>query len=446
MNCLEELEAEDSSLDQPIDDSDSDPDYTLDQPIDDSDSDPDYTEQSITHQKVDYFDENKCDSDTDDNNTDNINTITSQTMQEMPDALPEYFLAKNGFKWSSKEPPTGLKIAQHNVLKSKPGMTYTLRRLGPKPQLEDIWSHLFDTEILQEIITWTNVKLDAVRLKVKEHQKSNYRATDEMEIKVLLGLLMLTAIYKSNREDILSLFSTKSTGRPIFRAVMSGKRFVLSLFSTKSTGRPIFRAVMSGKRFEILILALRIDNPANRDERKNNNPSAAIMDIFQRFVKNCQNLYSLGAYACMDDMLIPFRGRCKFKVYMPAKPNIYGLKVLALTDARTSYFYNGYLYCGKGSDGLRLSYEDKKFSVPTQTVLRLFGWLHVVGKHEKAIMCSTTTTILFIILFVEMALVALKSSYDQSNKCEIRKIWNQPQLKGELRATQRFINVVAECF
>lgn len=45
-----------------------------------------------------------------------------------------------------------------------------------------------------------------------------------------------------------------------------------------------------------------------------------------------------------------------------------------------------------------------------------------------------------------MALVALKSSYDQSNKCEIRKIWNQPQLKGELRATQRFINVVAECF
>ncbi|KAK9744874.1 hypothetical protein QE152_g7383 [Popillia japonica] len=241
MKSLEELVAEEDS--------------SLDEPIDDSDSDTDYTEQSITHQKVDYLMNviviqmtiNECDSDTDNNNTDNINTIKSQTMQEMADALPEYFLAKNGFKWSSKEPPTGLKwsskepptglkIAQHNVLKSKPGMIYTLRRLGPKPQLEDIWSHLFDTEILQEIITcytlrrlgpkpqlediwshlfdteilqeiitWTNVKLDAVRLKVKEHQKSNYRATDEMEIKALLGLLMLTAIYKNIKSLIIEL-------------------------------------------------------------------------------------------------------------------------------------------------------------------------------------------------------------------------------------------------
>lgn len=156
MKCLEELEAEEDS--------------SLDEPIDDSDDDPDYTEQSITHQRVDGFDESEYDSDTDENNTENINTNTSQTMQEMPDALPEYFLAKNGFKWSSKEPPTELKIAQHNILKIKPGMSNTLRALGRKPQVEDIWSHLFDKEILQEIITWTNVKLDAVRLKVKEHQ------------------------------------------------------------------------------------------------------------------------------------------------------------------------------------------------------------------------------------------------------------------------------------
>ncbi|KAK9681307.1 hypothetical protein QE152_g38402 [Popillia japonica] len=117
MKCLEELEAEEDS--------------SLDEPIDDSDNDPDYTEQS-THQRVDDFDENESDTDTDDNNTDNINTITCQTIQEMPDALPEYFLAKNGFKWSSKEPPSGLKIAQHNILKSKPGMTNTyLTRVRP---------------------------------------------------------------------------------------------------------------------------------------------------------------------------------------------------------------------------------------------------------------------------------------------------------------------------
>lgn len=143
--CLEELEAEEDS--------------TLDEPIDNSDDDPDYTQQSITHQRLDDSDESEYDSDTDENNTGNLNINTSQTIHEKPDALPEYFFSKNGFKWSSKEPPTGLKIAQHNIVRSKPGMTNTLRALGPKPQMEDIWSLLFDKEILRSIITWTNVNV-----------------------------------------------------------------------------------------------------------------------------------------------------------------------------------------------------------------------------------------------------------------------------------------------
>lgn len=42
-----------------------------------------------------------------------------------------------------------------------------------------------------------------------------------------------------------------------------------------------------------------------------------------------------------------------------------------MTDARSNYLYDGYIYCGKGSDGLTLSEADKKFSIPSQAVLRL---------------------------------------------------------------------------
>lgn len=58
-------------------------------------------------------------------------------------------------------------------------------------------------------------------------------------------------------------------------------------------------------------------------------------------------------------------------MYMPKKPAKYGLKVMVLADARTHYFYNGYIYTGKGSDSIGLSEEEKKLLIPSQAVLRL---------------------------------------------------------------------------
>lgn len=70
-------------------------------------------------------------------------------------------------------------------------------------------------------------------------------------------------------------------------------------------------------------------------------------------------------------MLIGFRGKCLFRMYMPQKPRKYGIKILAITDARTHYFLDGYVYTGAGSDGETLSDTEKKFKKPTQSVLCL---------------------------------------------------------------------------
>lgn len=143
------------------------------------------------------------------------------------------------------------------------------------------------------------------------------------------------------------------------------------VFSNDGTGRDIFRCTMSRNRFLFLLLSLRFDNPDDRKERKIDDPTAAVSEIFNKFIKNSQRLYSPGPMMCADEMLVPFRGRCAFTMYMPKKPAKYELKVLCLTDARTHYVYNWYVYSGKGSDGWSLSEEEKKLLIPSQAIIKL---------------------------------------------------------------------------
>lgn len=185
------------------------------------------------------------------------------------------------------------------------------------------------------------------RSRYKNLKSTDLRDVDLIELKSFLGLLLFTSIFKSNTEDIRSIFATDGSGRDIFRCVTNANRFA------------------------ILLICLRFDNAVNREKRRQNDPVALVSEVFNIFVKNCQKAYTLGTGVCIDEMLIAFRGRSKFKMYMPKKPAKYGLKVMALTDARTGYFFNGYIYAGRDSDGITLSAEDKKYNKPTQAVLRL---------------------------------------------------------------------------
>ncbi|XP_003373540.1 conserved hypothetical protein [Trichinella spiralis] len=46
-----------------------------------------------------------------------------------------------------------------------------------------------------------------------------------------------------------------------------------------------------------------------------------------------------GPYVTVDERLIPFKGRCPFRQYMPKKPAEYDIKVWTLCDAKTSYAF-----------------------------------------------------------------------------------------------------------
>ena len=50
--------------------------------------------------------------------------------------------------------------------------------------------------------------------------------------------------------------------------------------------------------------------------------------------------------ATVDEQLLSFRGWCIFRMYMKAKPDKYGLKIITLNDVTTSYLYFAIPYLG----------------------------------------------------------------------------------------------------
>lgn len=125
------------------------------------------------------------------------------------------------------------------------------------------------------------------------------------------------------------------------------------------------------KQFEILLSCLRFDDFNTREQRKQTNRAAAISSIFSKFIQNCKEMYSPGTNVTVDEMPVPFRGRCAFRTYLPKKPKKYGVKIMSLTHSTTSYLMDAYIYKGKNTDGEGLTVEEQKLSKPTQAVIRL---------------------------------------------------------------------------
>lgn len=157
----------------------------------------------------------------------------------------------------------------------------------------------------------TNEKIRKIRPKYKK--QACVQDLDLTELKAFIGLLFYTAIFKENHEHYTSWYSTDGTGREIYRCIMSKNRL------------------------EVLLNTIRFDDADTREERLELDLSAPISELFQSFINKCQDVYSVGPCACVDEMLVAFCGRCKFKMFMPKKPAKYGLKIMCITDATNGY-------------------------------------------------------------------------------------------------------------
>ncbi|XP_017781814.1 PREDICTED: uncharacterized protein LOC108566449 [Nicrophorus vespilloides] len=137
----------------------------------------------------------------------------------------------------------------------------------------DCWSAFFDDDMLNLIVLNTNVYIFS---KMERYKRArDCRATDLAELKAFIGLLYMAGFHKNSRLN------------------------TNDLWGTDGSGIELFRLTMSRNRFNFLLQHVRFDD--TRKEIKGLDKFAPIRDIFDMFVTHCQNNYSAGQYATIDE-------------------------------------------------------------------------------------------------------------------------------------------------
>lgn len=110
--------------------------------------------------------------------------------------------------------------------------------------------------------------------------------------------------------------------------------------------------IMSRDRFELILSFFHL-NDNSKEKKKGQDGFDALFKIrpFLDHVKRkCQECFQPGEALTIDEGMCAFRGRVSFKVYMPNKPNKYGIKLYILADSETGFAWNFEIYHGKNDN------------------------------------------------------------------------------------------------
>lgn len=122
----------------------------------------------------------------------------------------------------------------------------------------------------------------------------NWTGVDSTDLRAYMGLLILAGVYRSRGESTRCLWDDRS-------------------------GRAIFRATMSLSRFHEISRALRFDDKLQRPARHRDDKLAPIRSLWEMWTHRLPLLFNPGKDVTVDEQLVPFKGRCRFRQYMPNK-------------------------------------------------------------------------------------------------------------------------------
>ena len=124
---------------------------------------------------------------------------------------------------------------------------------------------------------------------------------------------------------------------------------------------------------------IRFDDLRTRQRRKKRDNFCHVRESFEHIVGNFQKNFTPSEQMTIDEQLLPFRGRCRFKQYTPSKPARYGIKTFALVDAKSYYTYNLETYVGLQKHPIFAT-----SNTPHDLVLRLVDPIKKTGRNITA--------------------------------------------------------------
>lgn len=195
-----------------------------------------------------------------------------------------------------------------------PGPTrYAVARVS---ELVDSFDLFFTSEIIKLVTESTNLH--------GRRTVTDWKELDATTVRAYFGLLLLAGVYRSRSEATRSLWD-------------------------QHTGRHIFRAAMSVKTFELLSRMLRFNDRVTSRRRRGVDKLAAVREMWDLWTARLPLIFNPGVDICVDEQLVPYRGRCQFRQYIPKKPGKYGLKMWVTCDVQTSYAWRVSLYTGRSA-------------------------------------------------------------------------------------------------
>ena len=176
------------------------------------------------------------------------------------------------------------------------------------------------------IVTWTNqsIKLSLSKCKQSASNKNvaHLYETNEREMKAFIGLWYIHGLLNWNNSDITFAYS-------------------------QIYGNKILNATISIKRFWFLCANLRFDDIPSRNTCFQHDRAAAIRDLFESFVCNCEKVMHPDVYLSLDETLYPTRVGVVFPQYNKDKPATYGLLFWSINSAEVPYTHTSVIYASK---------------------------------------------------------------------------------------------------
>lgn len=162
----------------------------------------------------------------------------------------------------------------------------TLYAVARVNSLEDCFSLYLRDMTVQIIVDYTNLH--------GQRFTRHWTNTDPAEMRAFPGLLLLAGVYRSRNKATRSLWD-------------------------EQTGRFVFRSTMSLKRFQLINATIRFDDRLTWPWRCADDKLAAFREVWEMWLLRLSQLFNLSDDIRVDEQLVPYRGRCSFRQYMPQK-------------------------------------------------------------------------------------------------------------------------------
>ncbi|KAH9637759.1 hypothetical protein HF086_009427 [Spodoptera exigua] len=218
-----------------------------------------------------------------------------------------------------------------------PGLPTYLRLAMSKKSPIDFYSLLVPDDVFGQIVEDTNqfaINTITKRNASKAARIRNWSPTNVHEMKSFFALIMFMGLVKLPK---LSDYWSKDE--------ITGHRFAST--------------IMSRNRFELLLQMLHL---SRHDESHRSDRLHRIRHLLDTMNTNFAKHYTPGEDLCIDESVVPFRGRIIFRQYNKQKRHKYGIKEFKLCTL-PGYTYKINIYAGKANDNVNTTPENVVMSL-----------------------------------------------------------------------------------